>query len=366
MACCEVMEAYLTQIDRMNPIVNAIIILADRDKLMAQARQRDDCLRRGEYLGWMHGFPIATNCRGDADIGATPVLRPREGFLSAVENRISARLLCSGGIVIGTANSAECGTSGNADIGIARNAYDQTKTAGGSGAALALALRMVPIAEASDDAGSLRIPAAFNNVFGFRPSVGRRADDAADLYDPILRAVGPMARTVADIARVFSVQQGYDRLTSIFMGEDWSGWANPLRRGFRGIRVAWLGDLDGYLAVETNVMDICERALAVLESLGCRIDRVCPNYPFECLSHAWLKLHRSQIGDPLMHILEIERVPAHDVYNRGLPMGLQIMSRHGDDLACLRFASAYEGTTDWIDKRRPRLLGGIESECGSH
>jgi Asp-tRNA(Asn)/Glu-tRNA(Gln) amidotransferase A subunit family amidase len=233
-SCCEVMEAYLTQIDRLNPIVNAIIVLADRDELMAQARQRDDCLRRGEYLGWMHGFPIATNCRGDADIGATPLLRPREGVLSAVEDRISARLLGSGGIVIGTANSSVCGPSGNNDIGIARNAYDHAKTAGGNGAAVALALRMVPVAEGSEDVGSLRIPAAFNNVFGFRPSVRRMADDAADFN------------------------------------------------------------------------------------------------------------------------------------NQGLPMGVQIMSRHGNDLACLQLASAYEEATDWIHKRHPRLLDKIESECGSH
>jgi amidase len=452
-SCCEVMETYLNHIDRLNPLVNAIIVLADRDKLMAQARQRDDCLRRGEYLGWMHGFPVAINCPVDADVGAAPVLVSCEDVLPAEEERMSARLLRSGGIVIGTANSWKCGPSGNTEIGIARNAYDQAKTAGGSGAAVALALRMVPVAEASDDAGPLRIAAAFNNVFGFRPSARRMPDDAPDLYSPVLRAVGPMARTVADIARIFSVQQGYDRLTSIFMAEDWSGSANPLRREFRGMRVAWLGDLDGYLAIGTDVMDVCERALAVLELLGCRIDRVCPNYPFDGLSHAWLNLWRSDMCGPVVRILrrgyqaprrheawcQIEKVSAYDVYNalivqltwssairklfatyeylvlpgaqvfpfdatverhseigrcpidsnyrcrelmvpvtmsgcpvitvpvgfndQGLPMGVQIMSRHGDDLACLQLASAYEEATDWINKRPPGLLGRIESKC---
>src|SRR5262249_8387861 len=154
----------------------AIVSLQDGDRLLAQADERDAQLGRGDWLGWMHGFPFAVKdlvaTEGIRTTHGSPLLRdfgPTEGSIMA------ARLRAAGAISIGKTNTPEFGLGSqtyNPVHGITRNAYDPSKTAGGSsgGAAVAVAMRLLPVADGSDMMGSLRNPAAFNNVFGFRPS----------------------------------------------------------------------------------------------------------------------------------------------------------------------------------------------------
>jgi amidase len=175
-SCREVMTAYLDHIEAVNPVVNAIVSLQDRNTLLAQSDTRDNELRRGVYHGWLHGIPQAIK-----DLAPTAGIRTTwgsplfEDYVPGEDAIIVERMKRAGAIIIGKTNTTEFGLGSqtyNPVFGATRNAYDPTKTAGGSsgGAAAALAMRMLPVADGSDMMGSLRNPAAFNNGIGFRPS----------------------------------------------------------------------------------------------------------------------------------------------------------------------------------------------------
>src|SRR5512146_2930375 len=225
-SCQEVMAAYLEHIERLNPKVNAIVSLQPRDGLMKQAAERDSEVARGQYRGWMHGFPHAVK-----DLAATRGIRTTWGspLLDTVPDYDSIfveRLRRAGVIIIGKTNAPEFGLGSqtyNPVFGTTLNAYDQSKCAGGSsgGAAVALATRMLPVADGSDMMGSLRNPAAYNNVFGFRPSQGRVPfGPAGDVYFQQMGYEGPMGRTVRDVARLLSVQAGHDARLPMSIDQD--------------------------------------------------------------------------------------------------------------------------------------------------
>jgi amidase len=289
-SCVEVMRTYLDQIDRMNPRVNAIVSLQPRELLLAQARERDVQLARGEYLGWMHGFPHAVKdlepTSGIHTTMGSPIFKD---FIPKADSIIVERMRRAGAIIVGKTNVPEFGMGSqtyNPVFGTTLNAYDQTKTAGGSsgGAAVALALRMLPVCDGSDFAGSLRNPAAFNNVFGFRTSFGRVPSDLPELFSASFSVHGPMARTVPDLAMLLSVIAGYDARAPLSIHEDPAAFAGPLDRDFTGTRIGSLGDFGGYLPFDPGVLELCRSALKGFEALGCHVDEAAPDFPLE---HVW-------------------------------------------------------------------------------
>jgi amidase len=301
-SCVEVMNAYLDHIDKLNPHVNAIVSLQPRADLMKQARDRDKQLARGENLGWMHGFPQAIKdlepTKGIRTTMGSPLFRD---FLPIADSILVERIKLAGAIIIGKTNVPEFGLGSqtyNTVYGTTLNAYDQTKTCGGSsgGAAVALALRMLPVADGSDHGGSLRNPAAFNNVFGFRTSFGRVPSSYNEVFMPSLSVHGPMARTVTDIAALLSVIAGYDARVPLSIRQDASEFAGALGRELKGTRIAWIGDFDGYLPFQSGVIDLCKGALAVFQSLGCLVEEATPNYPVEGVWRNWLKIRAWQVG----------------------------------------------------------------------
>ncbi len=208
----EVMAAHLEQIDRLNPKVNAIVALQDRDNLLAQARERDAQLTRGGIIGPLHGIPMAIkdlrSVRGIVSTQGSPLFK---NYVPTEDSLMVARLRSAGVIFIGKTNVPEFGLGShtvNSVYGATHNAYDLGRSAGGSsgGAAVALALRMVPFADGSDTGGSLRNPAGWNNVFGFRTSIGRVPTDASDGWLPSMAVQGPLARSVQDLATLLAVQ----------------------------------------------------------------------------------------------------------------------------------------------------------------
>jgi amidase len=286
-SCVEVMTAYLAQIERLNPRVNAIVSLEPRSRLFHQARERDAELARGEYRGWMHGLPHAVK-----DLEQTAGIRTTMGspifrnFIPTADSIMVERIRNAGAIIIGKTNVPEFGMGSqtyNSVFGTTCNAYDQSKTAGGSsgGAAVALALRMLPVADGSDFAGSLRNPAAFNNVFGFRTSFGRVPAQAPDQFSASLSVHGPMARTVADLAILLSVIAGYDARAPLSIREDPAVFTGPLEHDFRGARIGWLGDFGGNLPFDPGVLELCASALKTFEHLGCEVEETAPDYPLE-------------------------------------------------------------------------------------
>lgn len=297
-SCHEVMQAYLAQVERFNPTVNALVSLRSHEEVLAEASQRDRELDQGQSRGWMHGMPQAIK-----DLAATQGLRTTLGsplFAEHIpqEDAISvARVRASGAIIIGKTNVPEFGLGSqtyNSVFGTTGNAYDPRLVAGGSsgGAAVALALRMLPVADGSDMMGSLRNPAAFNNVFGLRPSQGRVPHGPApELFVQQLATEGPMGRSVADVARLLSVQAGYDPRVPLSLKEDPAVLGEPLQRDFKGARLGWLGDYNGYLPMEDGVMSLCETALKDFAALGCEVEHCQPDFSMERLWQTWL-VHR--------------------------------------------------------------------------
>jgi amidase len=295
-SCKEVMAAFLGHIERTNPKVNAIVSLEDQLSLLQKATERDAQLARGEYLGWLHGFPHAVKdlapTRGIRTTWGTPLLDtvPQQDAIFV------ERLKKNGAIIIGKTNTPEFGLGShtfNPVFGATLNAYSQSKTAGGSsgGAAVSLALRMLPVADGSDMMGSLRNPAAFNNVSGFRPSYGRvPAGPAEELFVEQLSIEGPMGRSVTDVAMLLSVMAGVDARSPLAIDQDPAVFAKPLKRDFKGTRLGWLGDFGGYLPMEPGVLELCNDAFKAFEAIGCSVEEATPDVPPEKIWDAWLKL----------------------------------------------------------------------------
>lgn len=296
-SCKEVMQAYLAQIGRLNPKVNAIVSLQDAEGLLKQATERDAQLAAGQRMGWMHGFPQApkdlANTVGITTTQGSPILK---NYVPKTDAIIVERVRKAGAILIGKTNTPEFGLGShtyNNVFGTTLNAFDQTRSAGGSsgGAAVSLALRMLPVADGSDMMGSLRNPGAWNNVFGFRPSFGRVPyGPTGEVFFQQLGYEGAMGRSVQDLAMLLSTQAGFDRRVPLSIAQDPAMFAQPLKRDFKGARIAWLGDFNGYLATEPGVLALCQKALKNFETLGCTVDAVQPDYSPAKLWQTWLTL----------------------------------------------------------------------------
>jgi amidase len=304
-SCAEVATVYLDYIGQTNPAYNAIVSMRDRDEILAEAREKDGLLTRGMRQGWMHGFPQAIK-----DLAATKGLRTTLGSplhrdsIPARDALFVQRMKQSGSIVIGKTNTAEFGLGSqtyNSVFGTTLNAFDRTCTAGGSsgGAAVALATRMLPVADGSDNAGSIRNPAAFNNVYALRPTQGKMPSEGRDICLPSLGTIGPMARTVDDLAMLFAVQSGDEHLSRTSSPESSTRFRETLKRDFRGTRIGWLGDFDGYLAFETGVLDLCEKAVRVFSEFGCAVEPVRIDHPLEQVWNSWIILRGWLTGGPL-------------------------------------------------------------------
>ncbi|GGO51651.1 amidase [Streptomyces daqingensis] len=289
--CTEVMRAYLEHIERVNPHVCAIVGAQAPELSLEQARERDRELERGESRGWMHGFPYAVKdlaeARGLPWTEGSPLHRDRVAERDAPFVR---RVRDAGAVVIGKTNTPEFGLGSqtyNQVWGTTGNAYDPALTAGGSsgGAACALALRMLPVADGSDYMGSLRNPAAFNNVLGLRPSQGRVPGPGFTGQPGV---AGPMARTVTDLAWLLSVMAGPHEESPTAFPESGERFREPLERDFRGTRVAWVGDWRGRLATEPGVLEVCRSALSVFEALGCEVTDAVPDFPADELWRTFL------------------------------------------------------------------------------
>src|SRR5580765_5167195 len=278
----EVLSAHLAQIERVNPTVNAIVTLV-ADQAMAQAHLADEAMARGREVGPLHGLPIAHKdlqpTKGIRTTFGSPIFRD---FIPAEDSLLVERLRHAGAILVGKTNTPEFGAGSqtfNPVFGSTLNPYDRTKTCGGSsgGAAVALATRMLPIADGSDMGGSLRNPASFCRVVGLRPSPGRVPTWPAATGWSTLSVDGPMARSVADAALMLSALAGPDPRSPISLGEPGSRFAAPLDRDVTGIRVAWWRNLGG-VPVDRLVRDAVNAQRSVFESLGCVVEEAEPDF----------------------------------------------------------------------------------------
>ncbi len=301
-SCVEVMGAYLDHVDALNPKVNAIVALQDREGLMAQARTRDEQVARGEIMGPLHGFPLAVKdlqwVKGIRSTSGSPILKD---FVPTQDTLPVERMRAAGAIFIGKTNTPEFGLGShtyNPVYGATRGAYDQTRSAGGSsgGAAVSLALRMLPVADGSDYGGSLRNPAGWNNVYGFRVGAGVVPTAGEEVWLPTMGVTGPMARTVADLSRLLAVLAGHDPRSPLSLPGDGRRFLEPLASEVKGKRIAWLGDLNGWAPYEAGVLDVCRAALRTFEDLGCVVEEAIPDHPPEPVWRAFVRLRHWHVG----------------------------------------------------------------------
>ena len=307
LSCSEVMQAYLDQIDKVNPTYNAIISLLERETLMASAKEKDQQLSKGEHIGWMHGMPIAIKDLAlTAGVVTTMGSRILKDFVPSTDGLMVERIKKAGAIVIGKTNTPEFGLGShtfNDLFGVTANAFDASKSAGGSsgGAAVALALKMLPIADGSDFMGSLRNPAGWNNIFGMRPSIGRvPMYPSTEVYLSTLSTEGPMARNVTDLAALLEVQSGPDPRTPYALSDS-DGLLNlssTLQDHPPLIRVGWLADLNGYLPFEDGVLEVCEKALKLFarQSQTVRVESINPRFDPRRVWQAWCTWRSTLMG----------------------------------------------------------------------
>ncbi len=276
----EVMTAHLAQIERLNPKVNAIVTLV-AEQAMAVASKADESILRRAPVGVLHGLPVAHK-----DLVDTAGIRTTRGSQFLRDNvptrdaLLVTRMRAAGAITVGKTNTPEFGAGSqtfNAIFGATRNPYDLTKTCGGSsgGAAVAVAARMLPIADGSDMGGSLRNPPAFCNVVGLRPSPGRVTNESTSWLP--LSVSGPIARTVADVALFLSAIAGPDARSPLSIQEDPARFRAPLGRNLKGVRVAWWKDLGG-IPFEPEIRRVVNLNRKVFEDLGCVVEEAEPDF----------------------------------------------------------------------------------------
>ena len=280
----EVTNAHLAQIERCNPQLNAIVTLV-AEQAQAAAKAADEKQARGETLGVLHGLPMVHK-----DLAETKGIRTTFGspiFKDFVPDRtalIVERMQQAGGITLGKSNTPEFGAGSqtyNEVFGETLNPYGlpaRRLTCGGSsgGAAVALACGMAPIADGTDLGGSLRNPASFCNVVGFRPSPGRVPNwPALAAWNSFIIA-GPMARSVGDIALMMAAIAGPDARSPISLPEPGSDFLRPLQRDFKKTRIAWSPDLNKSFHVDPSVVHVLEQSLPAFSALGCDVEEATP------------------------------------------------------------------------------------------
>ena len=305
----EVMEAHLAHIGRMNPLLNAIVSPRDPDLLLAEAHAADAAVASGKPVGPLHGLPIAVKdlqpVKGLPWTQGSPIFRD---LIAPHDSIMVERLRGAGAIIVGKTNTPEfCLGSHtfNPVFGPTRNPYDLSRSAGGSsgGAAAALAARLLPLADGSDYGGSLRNPAGWCHVFGFRPSFGRVPAHVREDWLPGMGVTGPMARNVGDLALLLSVQAGFDARAPLSLEGGGEGFRPPLTGdpvgAAKGKRIAWLGDFGGWAPHEAGVLALCREALEAFDALGCVVEEAAPDFPPEPVWQAFMRLRHWQAGGAL-------------------------------------------------------------------
>ena len=287
------MEATLDRIDTLNPKLTAVVALRDRAALLAEAAAADQV--PADQRGALHGLPLAVK-----DLTDVRGLPTSKGSLAmpltpaAQDGLLVARMRAAGAIFTGKTNVPEMGLgshSYNDVYGTTLNPYDTRVTAGGSsgGAGVALATGMQTIADGSDMMGSLRNPASWNNVYGYRPSFGLvPREPVGDVFLHKLSTPGPMARNVRDIALLLSVQAG--GVSSMPHSLPVPNLSNLTAADLRGKRLGWLGDWGGAFPYEDGILDLTETALHKMQDMGAEVVPLDAPFPREALWDSWTGL----------------------------------------------------------------------------
>jgi aspartyl-tRNA(Asn)/glutamyl-tRNA(Gln) amidotransferase subunit A len=277
----ELTRAVLDRIERVNPTINAYCTITAEAALdVAHAAER--AVMNGLPLGPLHGIPFSIK-----DLHLTKDVRTMSGSfifehrIPAVDAPFVRRLKAAGGVMVGKTTSPEFGWKGLGDspvTGITRNPWNTAMTTGGSsaGAGAATAAGLAPLAQGSDGAGSIRIPAGFCGIYGLKPSYGRVPIWPVSNNDNSSHA-GPMTRTVADAALMLSAMAGPDDVDRTSLDGSPADYVGQLNAGIKGLRVAFSSDLGG-LTVDAEVATLVRRAAFAFQELGAVVEDVKPRF----------------------------------------------------------------------------------------
>ncbi len=277
----EALQSHWDRIDALNPAINAVIF-EDRDRAWEAAAAADAQQASGAPIGALHGVPMTNKDTNDTagmpNTWGSPLL---QHVVPTQDSLIVARLRAAGAIMTGKNNVPEFAAGAhtfNEVFGTTGNPYDPTRSAGGSsgGAAAAVAAGIQAIGDGSDMGGSLRIPAAFCNVLGLRPSLGRVPAPGANSWMWLGRT-GPMAREVSDLALMMNAISGPDPRVPTSIPESGLDFRVGLRSGIAGLRIGWSADVGLGLPVDPEVVAVAERALAVFTEAGAIVEEASPD-----------------------------------------------------------------------------------------
>ena len=305
-SAAEVMTAFLDRIECVNPGVNAIVGLRDRAGLMTEAALADAVVASGAALGPLHGLPHAV--KDLEPVAGLPWTQGSPIFAHQVaghDGLLAERLRRAGVTFIGKTNTPEFGLgsqSFNPVWGTTRNPWNPALSAGGSsgGAAVALATHMVPLADGSDYGGSLRNPAGWNNVFGFRTSLGRIPSEGHDVWIVAPSVTGPMARNVGDLALMLSVMAGPDARMPLSMESDAQALRAVEPAAMKGKRIAWSGDFGGQVPFDPGVLDVCRQAVDRFAAMGAHVEEAVPDFPVADVWRVFVKTRHFYTGAGLL------------------------------------------------------------------
>ncbi len=283
----ELAESCIARVEAVNHAVNALVAY-DFTRLMEEARAAEAKVASGEALGPLHGLPVGV--KDMIDVAGLPTTFGSEIFrdnMAAKDDAMVAALRAAGALILGKTNNPEWSAGANTRntvYGVTANPYDLTKSCAGSsgGSAVALACGMCPIATGSDTGGSLRNPAAFCGVVGFRPSPGVVPGDLRGIALIPLATAGPMARTAADTALLLSVQMRPDRLdpwTSVIAGRT-HGDPDDFRRlprvDLSSLRIAVSEDF-GFAPTERIICESFKAKIAALDGRFAAMEEAHPD-----------------------------------------------------------------------------------------
>ena len=374
----EVVRALLGRIEALNPRLHAFLTV-DGERALAEARECEALMMQGDDLPPLLGVPVTIK-----DLVYTKGLRTTGGSRAYARHVpesdaiVVERLRQAGAIILGKTNTSELGMSATTDNLLGedcRNPWDTTRTSGGSsgGAAAAVAAGMGPLGVGSDGGGSIRIPAAFCGVFGFKPTLGTIPAHGGFESMPRFSHLGPIARDVRDAALLLTVTAGYDARDGRSRRGKPVDYAKEMRGSLAGLRVAWSADL-GYGVTDPGVLEAAFAAAQSFASLGCVVEEATPEIeepfshfgPVVCADAAKSLGHvLDEHGDALTRYarrtLERGREVSREEYARAMKGIERFRARMGE------FFKRYDllltpatATTAFACGERPKEVGGQE------
>ena len=323
----EVIEYYLDKIDKVNPRLNAIVLQKDRELIIQEAITKDNAKEIDKPL---NGLPVAIK-----DLTDVKGFKTTYGFPGSKNNQPKKnslfvnRLIDKGAIIIGKTNTAELGVGGhtiNRLFGPTSNAYDLSKSAAGSsgGASSAVASGLLPFADGTDQMGSCRGPAAYANIYGFRPTPGLIAADrqGQNLDIPILTTPGCFARNPRDMSILLDEIVGRNPVDKFSFDLDSSFKKQKIsEKEFSSFKIGWLSNMNGDYIVEKDILEICEAKLKDLEKINLKVETLKPKINTNILWKSWTSLRAKSIYEDTlaMNISDISTMTYQAIweYNKG-------------------------------------------------